>query len=242
MIGIVFWLLVWQLVSMAVGEELLLASPLIVVRTLIVLVRQGSFWSTIIFSCVRIISGFLMALLCGVLLAALSARFTLAQTLIAPLMSLMKSIPVASFVIIILFWFGSRNLSMIIAFIMVMPVIYHNTLQGIQNVDIKLLEMTSIFRVGMFRKLIFVYLPEVMPFFIAGCKVALGLCWKSGIAAELIGIPSGSIGERLYQAKIFLSTGEVFAWTAVIILLSVLFEKAFLHLLFMGQSKLEKSV
>ena len=63
------------------------------------------------------------------------------------------------------------------------------------------------------------------------CSVALGICWKSGVAAEVIGLPDGSIGDALYRAKITLSTGELFAWTFVIILLSAGFEKLFLALL-----------
>ena len=57
------------------------------------------------------------------------------------------------------------------------------------------------------------------------CRLACGLCWKSGVAAEVIGLPSGSIGERLYDAKIYLNTGEVLAWTLVIVLISLACEK-----------------
>ena len=76
-----------------------------------------------------------------------------------------------------------------------------------------------------------IWLPAVLPAFRQGCSVALGICWKSGVAAEVIGLPNGSIGDALYRAKITLSTGELFAWTFVIILLSAAFEKLFLRAL-----------
>lgn len=114
---------------------------------------------------------------------------------------------------------------------MVFPVIYNNTLQGITEVDKQLIEMADVFRIPVFSRIVFIYVHEVMPYFIAGCTVSLGLCWKSGVAAEVIGIPSGSIGERLYQAKIYLNSGELFAWTLVIIVISVFFEKIFLYFL-----------
>jgi NitT/TauT family transport system permease protein len=114
---------------------------------------------------------------------------------------------------------------------MVFPVIYNNTLQGIMEVNKQLIEMADVFKIPLVSKIIFIYVHEVMPYFVAGCTVSLGLCWKSGVAAEVIGIPSGSIGERLYQAKIYLNSGELFAWTLVIILISMIFEKFFLYCL-----------
>ena len=57
------------------------------------------------------------------------------------------------------------------------------------------------------------------------------MCIRDRIAAEIIGIPKGSIGENLYNAKIYLETPDLFAWTFVIIAVSVLFEKIFQWLL-----------
>ena len=125
---------------------------------------------------------------------------------------------------------------------MVLPIVYINCLSGILQVDRELLEMARVFRVPLRRRLLYIYLPDVMPFLISAASVSLGLCWKSGIAAEVIGLPTGSIGERLYEAKIFLQTGELFAWTVVIILVSVAFEKLVLALLRMLQQRLERTV
>ena len=146
-------------------------------------------------------------------------------------MLFLKAVPVASFVILALIWAGSRNLSVVIAFLVVLPVIYVNTLAGLQSTDRKLLEMAVVFRMPVWRKIRFIYLPALVPYLVSGCRIALGMSWKSGVAAEVIGLPNGSIGDALYRAKITLSTGELFAWTFVIILLSAWFEKLFLLLL-----------
>jgi len=238
-LSILFWLVVWQITSQIVHQELLISSPILVLKTLAALIFEISFWKTIIYSLFRIASGFLLANLFGIILSILSFRFQTIKFLLNPLISLIKSTPVASFVILIILWFGSKNLSIVISFLMVLPVIYTNTLQGIINVDQQLVEMAAVFRIPFLSKFVFIYIHEVLPFYYSGCLIALGLCWKSGVAAELIGIPSGSIGERLYEAKIYLNSAELFAWTFVIILLSMLFEKIYLRLLALIKNRIE---
>jgi NitT/TauT family transport system permease protein len=114
-------------------------------------------------------------------------------------------------------------------------------LQGIKSTDGKLLEMAGIFRVGWLKKLKYIYLPHLKPFLVSACSISIGLSWKAGIAAEVIGIPDGSIGEKLYEAKIYFSSGDLFAWTAVIVTISILFEKLFILALKQLFARLERS-
>ncbi|MGI5891312.1 MAG: ABC transporter permease [Bacillota bacterium] len=237
--AIVFWIALWQFASSQIGEEILLVSPWVVLKTLVELVRQTDFWQAISFSFFRIVLGFIIAVVCGVGLAILSSQIYWIKVLVNPLASVVKSTPVASFIILALIWITSKNLSVFISFLMVFPIIYTNTLHGILNTDKKMLEMAQVFHISAGKKFLNIYLPEVMPFFVSACSVSLGICWKSGIAAEVIGLPSGSIGEKLYHAKIYLNTGDLFAWTAVIILISILFEKVFLSLLQRLQVRIE---
>ena len=96
------------------------------------------------------------------------------------------------------------------------------------------------FEVSPWRSIRYIYVSQVLPFFRSACSVSLGLCWKAGVAAEVIGIPKGSIGENLYQSKIYLNTPDLFAWTLVIILISLLFERVFLLLVDRGVGRLER--
>ena len=112
--------------------------------------------------------------------------------------------------------------------LMVLPVVYTPTLAGIRETDARLLEMAAVFRVPPAKRVRYLYVPAALPYFRSACTVGLGLCWKSGVAAEVIGITSGSIGEALYNAKILFSTAELLAWTVVIVLLSLAFERLFL--------------
>lgn len=226
--AVAVWLLVWQAVSAWIGQEILLVSPVVVFRRLTELVREAGFWQSIGFSLVRILGGFLLAMAAGILAAGLSARFRRIRELLAPAVLTIKAVPVASFVILVLIWVPSRNLSIVISFLMVFPILYTNVLDGILGTDPKLLEMAKVFEVPKTVQIRYIYVSQVLPFFRAGCSVGLGLCWKAGVAAEVIGIPDGSIGENLYNAKVYLNTPDLFAWTVVIVLISLVFEKLFL--------------
>ena len=238
--AILFWILIWQAASAALGQEILLVSPMTVLKRLAQLAVQGVFWAAAGFSVIRIMAGFLSGMTAGILFAAFSAGSSWIRALVTPAVLTIKAIPVASFVILILIWVPSENLSVVISFLMAFPVIYTSVLKGIESTDEKLLEMARVFRLSFGKRIRYIYVSQVIPFFSSSCSVALGLCWKAGVAAEVIGIPDGSIGERLYQAKVYLDTPDLFAWTIVIILLSLVFEKVFLAFIRLGVRKLER--
>ncbi len=224
-------LLLWQFASVFVGSDLLLVSPLAVVNRLTSLVVEERFLPIVGFTFKRIAIGFFGGLVFGMLLALVSGRFKLVETMLWPYMITVKSVPVASFVVIALIWFKASELSVLISFLMVLPIVYTNLLDGIKSVDRGMLEMAEVFKMPFFRRMRFIWLPSVKPFLISACRISLGLAWKSGVAAELIGYPDGSVGEALYYSKLYLDTVDLFAWTVVIVLISVLFEKTFVFLL-----------
>ena len=231
--AIIFWLLVWQGLSMLLRAlyphgALLLASPLSALERLFVLAGTAAFWQAVLVSSARIFGGFLLSCALAVVLAALAARFSRVEELLAPLVAVIKAVPVASFIILALVWLDSRGLAFFISALMVFPPVYLNVLEGVRCTDTSLLEMARVFRVPFSRTLRGIYLPQVLPYFRAAVSVALGLCWKAGTAAEVIGLSGGTIGERLYTAKVYFETPDLFAWTAVIVLLSACFEKLFL--------------
>ena len=226
-----FWLALWQWAAMAVGQEVFLVSPMRALATLARLLPTADFWGRVAFSSGRILGGFALGCGCSVALAAAARLSRTVELLLDPVMQLVKATPVASFVILALVWVRGRELSILISFLMALPVLYSAVRTGIASADVQLLEMARVFRIPAGRRLRAIWLPAVLPAFREGCRTALGLCWKSGVAAEVIGLPDGSIGDALYRAKITLSTGELFAWTFVIICLSAAFERVFLALL-----------
>ena len=239
--SILLALFFWQLGAMALKQNILLVTPLEVLKELAKQVCQGAFWLTVWFSFLRISIGFLLALALGSLFASLSYRFKAFEVFIWPYVTVMKSTPVASIIVLCLIWFSSSNLSVLVSFLIVMPVVYANIFQGLCGTDKNLLEMGQVMRMRLLKRVKYIYLPQLGPYLISACSASIGMAWKAGVAAEIIGIPRGSIGERLYEAKIYLSSGELFAWTVVIITVSVVFEKLFLQGLKLMYQRLERS-
>lgn len=192
---------------------------------------EAYFWKTVWYSFSKISLGFFLAFILGIGMALLGANFRSFRVLIQPLMATIQAIPVVSFIILCLIWVSSRNLSVLISFLLVLPIIYTNVLTGIDSIDSSFMDLAKVFKMKRSKIIRYIYLSEVYPHLKSATYVSLGLCWKSGIAAEVIGMPNMSIGEKLYQAKIYLSTGDLFAWTLVIIVLSVAFRKVFMALM-----------
>ncbi len=229
--SILFWLALWQAASLMIGNSIILAGPLETGKALLSQLISADFWNVFFSSCLRISLGFLGAFLLAAVFGAAAYFFMPIRELLAPAVLLMKSVPVVSFVILALIWAGAGRLSIFISFVVVFPMIYESVYAGLSGADSRLLEMASVFRISFIKKIFAVYLPSLLPYLTANCRSAIGMGIKSGIAAEVIGIPDHSIGEQLYTAKIYLETDQLFAWTAVIIFMSWMMEHSFLFLL-----------
>lgn len=234
-----FWLAAWQLASMAVDSRIVLVGPAEVACRLAELVLEADFWVSMGLSLGRVATGFGLAVVAGVALAAWASRSRVVEGLLAPLVGAVKATPVASFVVLLLMWVSSRRLSVAVSFLMAFPILYTNVLAGVRQTDPALLEMADVFGVSGWARVRTVYAAQVVPYLRAGLSLAMGLSWKSGIAAEVIGLPAPSIGIHLYDAKVYLDTPDLFAWTVVIVALSVGLEALLGRLLDWAQARWE---
>lgn len=225
------WLLLWQAASFFIGQSVILPGPLEAAAALAAQMAAAEFWRAAAFTMARIAGGFLLAFFAGLFLGWAAYRHAFLRDILAPAVSVMKCVPVACFVVLALVWAGSERLTFLVVFFIAFPILYQQTMEGLRQTDAGLLEMADTFGMSLRNRLVYLYLPALLPALLSGCRLALGLGWKSGVAAELIGTPLHSIGQQLYFAKIYLETDRLFAWTLVIVLCSLLFEKAFLWLL-----------
>lgn len=228
--AILCWILLWHFLAAAVDNKILLASPAETVKALWELAGRGSFYLAVGRSLLRIGAGFLAGLCAALPLAACSGRFPLAEQALSPAVGLMKSVPMASFAVLLLIWRGSSFLAAAVCFLVVMPHVYVNILEGLKCMDRRLAEMARVFRMPFRNRFFYICRPALKPYLCGSLKVCVGMCWKAGVAAEVIGVPDYSIGERMYLSKLYLDTSGIFAWTAVVVALGALSEKLVLRL------------
>ena len=233
-LSLAFWLLLWQLCAIKVGKELILPGPFAVVKALGNLVSRSEFWLNTITTIIRVISGYCLGVFSAVILAVLTCSNQLSDSLLSPIIRIVRATPVASFIILALLWMGKSNVPVLMSMLMVIPVVWENITAQYRATDRDLLEMAEAYRLSKWKRFRYIYVPSAFPGFLAGCLNAMGLAWKSGIAAEVLAQPSLAIGSNLYYSKLYLETADLFAWTAVVVILSMLIEKLIRKLLFRG--------
>lgn len=232
---LLFWTGVWQAVFMIVGKEILIVSPAQVVMRFCELIRDGYFWKSIGMTFLRISTGYLSGVVLGIVFAVITVAVPFLRALLYPLISLVKATPVASFIILALVWIRKDNVPVFITILIVFPIIWANVSEAITNTDKDLLEMAKVFSLSKITIIREIYIHSVLPYFVAGCTTAIGLAWKAGVAAEVIAMPRISVGYNLYRSKINIETVDLFAWTLVVIVLSVILEQ--LIVLFLSKIK-----
>lgn len=233
-----FWLAVWGIAARIVDLELLLPSPLATVKKLLSLAVTKDYWTAIATSLLRILIGYVIGCLLGGGMGYLLYRSRLVNALFSPMLSMIRAVPVASFIILALVWIGRTNIPPFIAFLMVFPVVASNVKTGFQSIDRDLAEVTYVYRFSKGKIMKLLYMPAVLPYFITSANVTLGLAWKACVAAEILASLSHSIGGNINTSKMHLETDTLFAWTITVILISILFEFLLTH--FMDKVKPKK--
>lgn len=225
LLPIAVWLLVWLTASMVVNKTLLIPRPSEVLLSLKNLAVTAMFWKTAGMTLLRIITGTAAGTLAGCILAVLTNISEIADIVISPVIRLVRATPVASFIILLLLWFAKTRVPAVVSCLVVIPIVWENVSTGIRGTDPLLLEMAQAYLFGRLKTWRYIYLPSVKPYLMSGISNALGLAWKSGVAAEVLCAPKLAIGTQIYNSKLYLETSELFAWTIVVIILSMIFEK-----------------
>lgn len=219
-----FWVAVWQAAAMAVQSELLFPAPAAVLKRLITLLPLPSFWQATGSTLVRVLWGCMAGSLIGGSAAIAAYCLPVLREVLSPAFTVIRATPVASFILVAIVWMGAEHVPSFTAFLMVLPVVWGAVLSSLDGMDHQLCEVASLYSFSPLRLLKCLYLPAALPGFLSGCVTAMGLGWKAGVAAEVLCSVRASIGRYLHEAQIYLETEDLFAWTLVVILLSLLLE------------------
>lgn len=227
---VLFWLVVWQIIAFCIGNTILLEGPIGVGKRLIADLQTLDYYKTVAASILRIMGGLLNGVLVAVLLGILSWKIGWAEELFKPLVQFVKAAPITCFVVLLLIWAGSENLAYYIALLVTFPPVYFNFLEGLKQLEPKQLEVSKVYHMPLKNRLDYIYLPGVKPYFISAMTLAVGMAFKAGVAAEIIGTPDFSMGERIYMSKIYLDTAGVLSWMITVIFVAYLCEKMLMKL------------
>lgn len=226
-----FWLAVWVLVAGLVAQPLILPGPGAVALALLRLICDAGTWAILAGSGARILGGLALAAVCGGLLAGISVRSRAFARLVAPALSFVKATPVACVVVLLLIWLGSARVSIAAVFLMALPGVYFSLVEGLSQVDKPLEQMFRLHGVRGWRLFFAHTWREVLPFVLSCARAVIGMSWKAGVAAELIGMAVGTVGERIYQAKLLIETADLLAWTVLVVAASWACERVLVWLL-----------
>ena len=222
---VLIWLVIWQVLALAVNNSILLSGPAETVKALIGLGSEPSFYISVGITVGKVMSGFITGLILGSGLAVLSYRISIIKEFLSPFVSVIKSIPVVSFIIIALIWAGSSNVTIIVSAVISFPIFYKNLLEGLAVTDPKMLELAKVYQMKTGKKIRYIYLPSLSSHIKSAVSLAIGMAFRGGITAEVVGQPLRSVGNGLYRAKINLATSEMLAWTLTAVLAAFIIER-----------------
>lgn len=224
-----FWILIWEVASRVVSRnnqllKLILPSPFTVFKKWFEIAFTKEFLKSEFLTLSRIFTGYALGVISGVLLGILTHISNIICSLVSPILKIIRAIPVVAIIILLYLFFDSSALPVIIVTLMVVPLIWQTVLDGLNNTDKSLIEMGTVFSLSKSKMLFGIKIPQITPTLITSCTNALGLAWKSGVAAEVICLPKISLGTVLWQSKGNVNYDEVYAITLTVVVLSIIIE------------------
>lgn len=223
-LSLIFWLLVWEITARLVNIRYIIPSLCDIATSLVNLAATTEFWISILMSLLRIVLGFSAGVILAIMLASLAKVSEIALAIIQPMMTVIRSTPVASFIMVLWLLVGGGSIPVLIAVLMVLPVVWQSAYDGLCSPNLELNEMADVFRFSGIKRLKYIVIPSTLKYVLPSIVNASGLAWKAGIAAEIITYTADSIGREIANAKNYLEGAQMFAWTIAVVLLSLLIE------------------
>ena len=224
LVPLVFWTgLLWVIAALS-NEPFLLPTPPAILKSLFALLGQKSFYVSVFLSLLRVLGGLMIGIVFGTALGLLTHFIPSISVLIRPLLTVIRSTPVASVVILVWSFTGSKTLPFVIAALMVIPIVADELSTGLSHPDRPTEEMTELFGLSAWRSFLTCKLPAALPYFFGAIITSVGFAWKAGVAAEILAATARSVGREIYQSKLYLEIDKLWAYTLTVVIFSVILE------------------
>lgn len=229
-IPLIFWASLWSIGARLIDNDIILPGPGLIGQEILRLLGDGSYWSSFFSSFGKIGLGLVLALGLGLVLAYGSFLFKGLKLILEPFMALIKTSPVAALTILLLVWISSSKLAIVLIILVLLPPVYSDILNGLEQIDGDLLEMVQVFKPGKRQVFTYIHLPQIKKSLRDNLGYSMGFAWKAGISGEILAQAHNSLGNNIYKAKIYLNIGELFAHIIILVLFSSMLEALLLGL------------
>lgn len=217
-ITVIILLLIWLYLGKAVNNEIRLPALMDVMDTMIMQASSPEFYQAFWMTIQRSLSGLIIAGIAGLILGVLSGLSPKFEEYFSPIYLILKSIPNVSYILIVLIWTSNDFAVKTISFMIIFPMTYANVLSGMKSIDQDLLDVMELYPESKFTEIIHVYLPLISPYVLAALNNGLGLAFKVGIMAEIIGSVSPGVGRMFQVYRINVDMTSTFALTIWVVL------------------------
>ncbi len=214
----------WQISAMLVGASYILPTPVEVLVRAGELVVTADFWASVGMSVLRIFAGFALGMIIGIILAIIMHSMPRVRSVFAPFIKIIRTTPIVCFILLALLWVSNALIPTFMVALMVMPVAWTNTIEGLDAASERYRDVICAYRITLSTALLKIYMPAISVQLLSAAGVGMGLAWKSGVTAEVLSLPAFAIGTNVYQAKMVLDAPDIFVWTIAIILISLVLE------------------
>lgn len=215
----------WQLLSWQMAQPQLIPSFPDLIRALLRLVYSPGFLVSIGTTCLRACVGLLLSLAAASITAFLLNRSEAIRFLFMPWLSLLRSVPVISFILLALIFLNPEMIPLLIAFLTMYPLLTENLLKGLMNRRDSWKMLARQFHLNAWNRLFQINYPQLKPYLFSGLASAVGFGWRAIIMGEVLSQCVDGIGKRMKEAQVFIDVPELIAWTLVAIVLSWLTDK-----------------
>lgn len=230
-----FWILIWEAVALYISRDnelmlLILPKPSTVFKKWLEIAFTSEFLNAVIKTFLRVLYGFLIGTILGFIFGIFTHISNIADAVFSPILKIIRAVPVVAIILILYVFFENTTLPVVIVALMVLPLIWQTTHDGLNNVDKKFTEFAYVYNLTKIKTIFGVKLPCIFTLLITSIVNSLGLAWKSGVAAEVICTTEISIGFLISKGKSGINNDEVFAATLTIIIVSIIIEYLIKHL------------